>query len=199
VTAALTVGRRDRRTLAIGIVVCGSIVGAGRGVPLLRAWETTRLAAAVEAERRLAVASTAAGMAASIEGGADRARHQATAASSALISGATPAAAAATLAVFLSGRADSTGVTLTSESVKADTGFTYGFARARVRLAASADVRGLTRFLARIEASAHVLAVREMTVSQTDPGAADDRPESLRIELVVEALVRRTTTEEVAR
>jgi hypothetical protein len=199
VTAALTVGRRDRRTLAIGIVACGSIVGAGRGVPRLRAWETTRLASAAEAEQRLAVSSAAAGMAASIEGSADRARHQAAAASSALISGATPAAAAATLAVFLSDRADSAGVAITSENVKADTAFTYGFARARVRLAASADVRGLTRFLARIEGSAHMLAIREMTLSQTDPGAADDRPESLRIELVVEALVRRTTTEEAAR
>jgi hypothetical protein len=198
-TPALTIGRRDRRTLAFGIVVCGAIVGAGRGVPFLRAREATRLAAAAEAEQRLGAASAAAEMAASIEGGADRARRQAAAADSALIGGATPAAAAAALALILSDRADSTGVAVTSESVKADTGFTYGFARARVRLTASADVRGLTRFLARVEGSAHLLAVREMTLSQTDPGAGDDRPENLRIELVVEALVRRTTTGEAAR
>jgi hypothetical protein len=198
-TPALTIGRRDRTTLAVGIVVCGAIVSAGRGIPQLCVWEATHLAAAAEAEQRLAVAATAAGMAASIEGDADRARRQAAAADSSLIGGATPAAAAAALALLLSDRADSTGVALTSESVRADTGFIYGFARARVRLTASADVRGLTRFLARVEGSAHLLAVREMTLSQTDPGAGDDRPENLRIELVVEALVRRTTTEEATR
>ncbi len=198
-TPALTIGRRDRRTLAFGIVVCGAIVGTGRGLPLMRAWEATRLAAAAEAEQRVAAASTAAGMAESIHRSADRARRQAGVADSSLIGGATPAAAAAALALLLSDRADSTGVAVTSESVKADTGFTYGFARARVRLTASADVRGLTRFLARVEGSAHLLAVREMTLSQTDPGAGDDRAENLRIELVVEALVRRTTNEEAAR
>ncbi len=191
-TALLSVGRRDRRTLAIGIAVCATIAGAGRGVPALRAWEVAHLASAAEAERQLATATIAAGMGTSIEEGASRARQQAGAADSVLIHGATPAAAAAELALLLSDRADSTGLGISSESVRADTGFTHGFARARVRLTATADVRGLTRFLASVEGSPHLLAVRDMTISQSDPGAGDDRPESLRIELVIEALVRRS-------
>jgi hypothetical protein len=189
VTPALA-GRRDRRTLIVGIAACVTIVAAGRGAPLLHEWEAVRLAAAAEAERQLAAASAAADLATSIEGGASRARDQAAAADSVLLHGATPAAAAATLALLLSDRADSTGLGITSESVRADTGFIHGFARARVRLSATADVRGLTHFLASVEGSPRLLAVRDMTVSQSDPSAGDDRPESLRIEMVVEALVR---------
>jgi len=190
VTPALAVGRRDRRTLIVGIVACATIIGAGRGVPLLRAWEAARLAAVAGAERQLAAATSAAAMATPIESGARRAREQAAAADSTLLHGPTPAAAAATLALLLSDRADSTGLGITSEGVRADTGFVHGFARARVRLSATADVRALTRFLASVEGGPHLLAVRDMTISQSDPGAGDDRPESLRIELVVEALVR---------
>ncbi len=189
-TPALTVGRRDHRTLIVGIFACAMIVAAGRGAPLLRQWEAARLTAAVDAERQLTSASTAADMAASIESGASRAREQAAAADSALLHGATPGAVAAALAALLSDRADSTGLGITSEGVRADTGFIHGFARARVRLSATADIRGLTRFLASVEGSPHLLAVRDMTISQPDPSAGDDRPENLRIEMVVEALVR---------
>jgi hypothetical protein len=129
-------------------------------------------------------------MAASIEGSASRARERAAAADSTLIHGVTPSAAGAALATLLSDRADSTGLGVSSETVRADTGFTRGFARARVRLSGTADVRGLTKFLADIEGNPHLLAVRDLTVSQSDPGAGDDRPENLRIEIVVEALVR---------
>jgi hypothetical protein len=193
VTPARDVGRRDRRTLIIGIAACAGIVGAGRGVPLLREWESTRLAAAADAEQRLATASAATAMATPIENGTRRAQEQAATADSALLHGATPATAAAALALLLSDRADSTGLGITSESVRADTGFVHGFARVRVRLSATADVRGLTRFLASVEGSPRLLAVRDMTVSQSDPAAGDDRPESLRIDLVVEALVRPET------
>ena len=175
-TPALAVGRRDRRTLIVGIAACAMIVAVGRGAPLLRQWEAARLTAAADAERQLAAASAAADMATSIEDDASRTREQAAAADSALLHGATPAAAAAALALLLSDRADSTGLGITSESVRADTGFIRGFARARVRLSATADVRGLTRFLASVEGSPHLLAVRDMTVSQPDPSADDDHP-----------------------
>ncbi|MGH7655107.1 MAG: type II secretion system protein GspM [Gemmatimonadaceae bacterium] len=189
-TPSLSVGQRDRWTLVIGIVACGAIVGAGRGVPVLRAWVAARLAAAAGAEQQLASAEAAAGMAASIESNASRARQRAASADAALIHGVTPSAAGAALSTLLSDRADSTGLGVSSETVRADTGFTRGFARARVRLSATSDIRGLTRFLADVEGSPHLLAVRDLTISQSDPGAGDDRPETLRIEIVVEALVR---------
>ena len=198
-THAFSVGRRDRRTLAIGVVVCGAIVGAGRGVPLLRAWQAGRLASAARVEDQLASAEAAGRMATSIESNASRARQRAAAADSALIHGATPAGAGATLAALLSDRADSTGLAISSENVRADTGFARGFARARVRLSATADIRGLTRFLTSIEGSPQLLAVRDLTVSQSDPAAGDDRPESLRIEMVVEALVRPVVATRAAR
>lgn len=189
-TPALSVGRRDRRTLAIGVIVCGAIVGAGRGVPALRAWQSERLAAAAEAEQRLASAEAAVSMALSIEGNAGRAKQRASEDDSALIHAITPPAAGVVLAAMLSDCADSTGFAISSESVRGDTGFTRGFARTRVRLSGTADIRALTRFLAKVEGSAQLLAVRDLTVSQSDPGAGEDRPESLRIEVVIEALVR---------
>ncbi len=189
-TVALSIGQRDRRILVIGIAVCSAIVGAGRGVPLLHAWEAGRLAAAAEAERQLAAATAAVDMAASINQSAQRARRLAAADDSVLIHGATPAAAGAALATLLSDRADSAGLSVTSENVRADTGFARGFARARVRLSATGGIRELTRFLATVEGSPQFLAVRDLTISQPDPAAGDDRPENLRVELVVEALVR---------
>lgn len=186
------VGRRDLRTLTIGVFACGSIVGLGRGVPSVRAWQSGRLAAAADAEQRLAGAAAAVGMATSIEGNASRARQRAAAADSALIHAATPPAAGALLSSLLSDGADSAGFVISSESVRGDTGFTHGFARTRIRLSGTADIRGLTHFLAKVEGSPHLLAVRDLTVAQSDPGASEDRPESLRIEMVVEALVRPT-------
>lgn len=192
--SAFRVGRRDLRTLTIGAIVCASIVGLGRDVPAIRAWQSARLVAAADAEQRLESAEAAVRMATSIEGDARRARERAAVADSALIHAATPPAAGALLSSLLSNGADSTGFVISSESVRGDTGFTHGFARTRIRLSGSADIRGLTHFLAKIEGSPHLLAVRDLTVAQSDPGAGEDRPETLRIEMVVEALVRPTAS-----
>jgi hypothetical protein len=197
-TDFLSVGRRERRMLIVGTLACGAIAATGRGIPLWRAWSAMRLSEAADAERQLKVASDAVQNAQVIE---EEARHTSTLAQaddSTLIHGVTPAAAGAALVVLLGVRADSNHFGITSASVRADTGFAHGFARARVRLSATADVRGLTRFLASVEARAPLIAVRELTISQSDPAAANDHPEMLRIELTLEALVRPATNARTA-
>jgi hypothetical protein len=174
------------------MVVCGSIVAVARGLPMLHEWEAERLSVAAEAEQQLALASSSAGMARAVEAGAVRARAREASVDSTVIDAQTPAQAGAELALLLSDRADSTGVAITSEGVRADTGFTRGFARTRVRLSASGDVRALMSFLARIESGPQLIAVRDFAVAQSDPAAGDERAESLRFELLVEALVRRS-------
>ncbi|GJG89826.1 hypothetical protein tb265_50070 [Gemmatimonadetes bacterium T265] len=61
--------------------------------------------------------------------------------------------------------------------------------RVTARTDVTGDVRGLASFLAALERSDGRLAVRELTVTQPEPGAAPTRAETLHAALVVEALV----------
>lgn len=109
----------------------------------------------------------------------------------AIVTGDTPALAAGNLASLLSGVAAAAGMRVTSVQPRADTSRQGTFVRVAVRASLVGDVRGLTRMLAALERGPTRIAVRELSISQPEPGAGADRVEALRVELDSEGLAIR--------
>jgi hypothetical protein len=108
-----------------------------------------------------------------------------------VLDGSSVASGGATLASLVSGAAATANAKLGSVHVKVDTaarGARNTFAHISARADLTADVRGLSRFLLALERGPTRLAIRALSVTQPEPGGASDRPEMLRVEVVVEGL-----------
>jgi len=99
-----------------------------------------------------------------------------------------PTAGAARLASLIADAADSSRVKLIATQLRADSARAVSLARVSVRITALADVAGLLAFLRALEENDVLMAVEELAISPSDPAAADDRPEVLRVEVVVAGL-----------
>jgi hypothetical protein len=183
---------QDRRTLFTGLGACLFIVLSGRTVPVWRNWRSSvqeRLAASTAALDRAAATLT-------VQGGVNRARLHVLAelhgADSLTLHALGPAAGAAQLAAIVGEAADSAHAKLNSMQIRADTNARTAMSRSSVRLSATADVAGLVSLLETLESGAPLLVVRELTVTQGDPMSPDERPEQLRIDLVVEGMTQST-------
>ena len=58
----------------------------------------------------------------------------------------------------------------------------------QVRVTGITDVTGLAGFLHQVERGDTLVAVRELSVSQSDPTASDAKPEMLHVDLLVAAI-----------
>lgn len=185
-----TLTTRDRRVLTLGASVIAVMIAALRGVPALQRWSAASVASAREvvAEADNAERSVRGGEALRDSMRVRGARFVALAPR--LLDGSTTAAASATLASLIAGAAATADAKLGAVHVRLDTarGVRSTFARVSARADLTADVRGLSRFLFALERGPTLLAIRELAVTQPEPGASSDRPEQLRIELVVEGL-----------
>ena len=183
-----TINPRDRRALVVGAVVIIATLILTRGVPALLSWTAERQSSAAELTTELnalrhAVATQRARRDELQVGTASLARLEA-----GLLAGATPASAAAALAQFVGAATDSSGVHVRSTQVRGDTARTGAvFAPVSVRIDATADVRGLTNLLVRLERGPMLLVVRTLSITQPDPGS---EMEALAVELTVEGLSR---------
>jgi hypothetical protein len=185
-----TLAARDRRVLVLGAGAIAVMIAGVRGVPALRAWSTASVASARE------VVSEADKAERSVRGGEglrDSMRVRGArflALAPALLDGSSSAAASATLASLISGAAATADAKLGAVHVRLDTARVSrsAFARVSARADLTADVRGLSRFLLALERGPTLLAIRELSVTQPEPGAGSDRPEMLRVDVVVEGL-----------
>lgn len=184
-----TLGSRDRRVLAVGVLICCTLVIAARGVPALLRW--TRAAR----ENALELGAEAARAQGSVDN-AKRTRdslavRQAryTAISPRLLDGETAAGAGGALASLVSNAAAGANVRLGSVQIRTDTAHADAFLAVRVQADVVGDINGLTTMLAALERGQTLLAVRALSVAQPEIAAGDDRPESLRAELTVESLM----------
>ncbi|MEP6733825.1 MAG: type II secretion system protein GspM [bacterium] len=182
--------QRDRRVLAIGVVVISSMLMLSRGVPAWKAWDESSRVAAVESRRELDVAHAAIERYRSDSRARERLAQQLDSLSGAYLSAPGSAVAGAALATLVSDLAAESGVKVTSASVRPDSATRSPFVRLGVRVSATGDAEGLSDYLSSIESSRQLLAVRELSVAQTDPAAPDSRAEALHFELLVEGLVR---------
>lgn len=183
---------RDRRTLAIGLVACASLVAIARGLPLWRSWlsESAAEAARLELAASFAESGTMNGRAAAESLTVRSARLLAL--DSALVDAESPSNAAAYLSTLVADVADQSAVKLGAVRLRVDTMRARGkFARVGVAANATGDIRGVIDLLVGLEEGFPAVAVRELTISQPEPGAATDRPEMLRVDFVIDALTRR--------
>ncbi|HET7586184.1 MAG TPA: GspMb/PilO family protein [Gemmatimonadaceae bacterium] len=185
----LTLSPRDRRALGTGGALIILLIGAAHGVPRLVLWSR-----AVQLERQSMTARYARAEAMVHEIPTIRSQLRARSAellalAPQLLGGRSASSAAATLAGLVSGSANSAGMSVGAIDVGIDSAETDAFVPVRARAQLTGDVRGIARLLQQLESGPILLRVRELTITQTDPGAGADRPEELHIELVVDGLM----------
>lgn len=188
----LALSARDRRVLAIGVIVVPSALGMSRGVPLWQDWENRHRDAAAAVAERLAFARQAAHMLPGLRDSLRARRDRAAILDSVLVHGNSPAAAAATLAAIVEAIADSANVKINAMQIRADTVARGPLSRVGVRVTGVADVVGLGAFLVALDGDDRPMGVRELAVSQPEPAAPDQRVETLRIDLLIETIARVT-------
>ena len=189
---------QDRRALGAGVLVIGSMLLVGRGVPAWLQWEQSQRLAVQESHQRLRRAQSAIRAHRAILTMRGQLAGRLDSLSSAHLQATSATMACAALAAMLSDLGDASAIRVTSISVRPDAATKAAFTRIAVRVSATGDVEGLADYLRGIESSAQMLAVRELSVAQTDPTAPDSRAESLRFEILVEALARIAATERAA-
>jgi type II secretion system (T2SS) protein M len=109
----------------------------------------------------------------------------------AVLGGDSPATASATLAGIVSGAAARSNVRIGALQLSADTAARGIFTRVSVHGDAIGDIAGITAMLGALEGGPTLLAVRELSITQPEPGAPSDHAEALRVELAVVGLMLR--------
>lgn len=179
---------RDRRALAAGAAVVLLLLLAGRGLPAWRRWDAAVRASAAEMAAEAARAERTARLLPATLDSLEARRARLVALGSALLDGGSPAASAAALASLLSGAGARAGVQIGSVQVRPDTASAGTFLRVYARADGTGDLGAITRMLALLEGAPELLAVRELSITQTNPGGPAEQPEALRLELAVEGL-----------
>lgn len=189
----MIVSARDRRLLILGSSVVGSLITLARGIPALREWESRRLAEAATTAADLATARDGRRALPVLRESLRVRRARLATIDSSLLSNLSPSAAAADLTVAVEQFAADAGVKVTALQISSDSVPPGAVAHVRVRITAVADVIGLAVFLRAVEGAETPLVVRELIVGQPDPAGSDSKPETLRVEALIEgiAVIRR--------
>lgn len=174
---------------AAGILLASCLIAFAFGLPRIRRWEQEVFAASAQATRQLARAEQLVRWQA-------RWDSRSTADSISIVRIATSRGDAESVADARNGVlatiervAAESGVQLISTDILRDSivGVIGGIVG--VRVSGSGDVRGLTKWIAGVESAVPTMRLRDLVVTQSEPGATDRQPEQLRIEAVVEAAV----------
>lgn len=186
----LSLSRRDRHTLLIGAATVSTLLALGKGWPTWRRWDRAQRSAAVEHVQQLTIAREGVHMLRTMRDSSAARRETLATLLEQLVTAPSVPEASAALAAVLTSDASRAEVQVFSLSVRADSVERDGFARVSVRLSAEGDVAGLAHFVRTVEVDSLLLAVRQVTVTQPDPGAPDSQAEILRMDIVVDALAR---------
>jgi hypothetical protein len=188
-----SVSRRERRVLLAGSTLIAAVLFFGRVVPSWQRWSDEIQRSAVQSISARANAEMNVLRLASTRDSARARTARFRTAAPTLLRGTTSAASGAALTAFLRDAAMLAVVQLGSVDVRADTTSKSlePFLHVTARTDITGDVHGLTRFLALLEAAPLRVAVRELTVTQAEPGAPADRVEVLHATIAVEALAER--------
>lgn len=179
---------RDRRVLALGAGAIALILLVGRGIPAWRRWDAATRASAGQQVDQAARTEAAVRELPAVLDSLQARRTRLAALGTGLLEGTSPAASAAALASLVSGAASSAGVQIGAVQVRPDTATQGTFLRVGVRADATGDLPSLLRMLAALEGGPERLAVRELSLTQPNPGGPPDQVESLRMEIAVEGL-----------
>ena len=184
----IALSERDRKTLVLGALVVLGLVLFARGLPAWRRWDAgVRDSAREMADEAARAEATVGALAPSLDSLEAR-RARLVALGGGLLDGASPAVAGASLSSLVTAAGARTGVQVGSVQVRADTASTGTFVRVSARADGTGDLPAITRMLQALEAAPQLLAVREVSITQSNPGGPSEMAETLRVELVVEGL-----------
>ena len=183
-----TISRRDRRTLVVGCLIIGVLFSAARGLPTLRAWRTRHTASTNELRARLAFVRNARRSLPSMRDSIGARQRRLGTLNAHVVHATTPTTAAASLGSLVERMADAANLKVSSLELRPDTLARGSTTRITVRASGEGDVRGVGSFLATIDHHDEPMVVRELSVSQSDPLAPDDRAEVLHFDIRVEGL-----------
>jgi uncharacterized protein with GYD domain len=179
---------RDQRTAMVGSAFIVLALAGRHVIPAVAAWNAAQLSSAAEDRLRVGEGRAARLDLPRLRDSTRARRLRLDALDTMLLAAATPVEAAAALASTLEDIADSAPVRVASLQIRVDSA-RRGFARVGVRISGAADVRGLADFLSVVEGDDPPwMAVRELSVTQSDPAATPNKPEALHVDLLVEAL-----------
>jgi hypothetical protein len=179
---------REQRVLVIGGGFVLALVVLGRGVPTLLRWHAESRSTVSELRGQVARADQLVGTATAVRDSATMRGRRLIALAPLLLDGTTSSAATATLASLVSGAAAKANIRLGSLQLAVDSSHDDTFARVSVRGNATGDVRGLSSLLTQLERGPTLLAVRELSIFQSDPTTPSDQIETLQMEFVIEGL-----------
>ena len=178
--------RRDRQTLVAGAAVVLLLLALARGIPAWCSWSASERAKASELSHEVALVKASV---ASFPAMRDSLRARQTRYAflrSSLLQGASSPGAAATLGAAASEMADAAGVRLGEVQLGDDSLHRGPLTRVWVRANGAGDVRGVSQLLLALEQGPELLSIRELSITQPEPGAPGSRAEALRISLLVE-------------
>lgn len=178
----------DRRTLAGGAAVIALLVLLARGLPAWRGWDAAASASAAEMAAEATEAERTVRVFPAALDSLEARRGRLVEVGRGVLEGGSTAAAGAELASLVSGAATRAGVQIGAVQLRADTAAAGTFRRVAVRVDGSGDLPGIVRLLALLEGGAELLAVRELSINQPHAGGPPENPETLRLEMTVEAL-----------
>lgn len=180
---------RDRRVLAIGAITVTLLVAGTKGIPAWRSWVRDTRAEAAELAREAARAQGSVAMAGALRDSLSARRARLEELAPSVVEGDTPAVAAGALAELLSNAAAESNVRLGSVQLRTDTTSRATFSRVGLRADFTGDIIGVASMLYLLEGGAELLSIRELSITQPEPAAGNDRPEALRVSLLVEGLM----------
>lgn len=187
-TIKLGISQRDRRTLIVGVSVVGTVLAIGRGLPAVSDWESTQRREAESTAERLAQLRDGLRSLPALRDSLRARTARLAELDTTLIRGVSPAAIAAAFASALGDIADENALRVSTLQLRSDSVATQGLARVEVRVTGVTDVAGLAGFLRAVEGNAMPARVRELNISQPEPLAGEAKPETLRVDVLVEGL-----------
>jgi hypothetical protein len=164
------------------------LVLLARGIPAWRRWDADTRASAGEMAAEAARAESETRRLPATLDSLQARRGRYLAVGRGILDGESTAAAGASLAALVSGAAARAGVQIGSVQVRPDTAGAGTFMRIAVQAEGTGDLPAVTRMLVMLEGGRELLAVRQIAITQPNPGGPSELPESLRLDITVEGL-----------
>ena len=189
---AMALSSRDRTPLLAGTSIILALIFVSRGIPAWVRWERRVRDDAAVANAEAAASQRAVRSAPVLSQIAQHIERRYLALAPALLTGDDRATAGAALISTVNSAARAAGVQVGALQIEMDTAASAeaaaGIVPIRVRGDGAGDIGGVARFLATIEGNVPLLAVRELTITPTDPHLTNDKPETLRLSFLIEGL-----------
>lgn len=184
--------RRERRALLLAAFVILPSLALGRGLPAIHRWELRE----ASRWRELTIELEKIGKAAQSHrtavavGAGQRSKNNVLRES--ILSAESIAEATGALTEYVGGIARFTGAQVTSIGVTGDSAFNAGTGRLRLELAVMTDTEGMLSILRELAVGPKQVALRAISVNQSNPGSSQDQRESMLVDLTLESVILQT-------